>query len=417
MGSLSLFIQSFIKRGGILIALSTFLGKFSSALLAIIVVRLLSPEEYSNLAYLLSFYAIFIVFAGVGGNYSLMRFGSIANSYSIKNTLYHFALKKGVIYTVGLLVFLLIGFYLYDSNTLIIPFSIMLFSIISYYSLEVLKSYLRVLELNKVYAKITSYSSILMLVLSVTLTYFFNLNGYFTGLLLAPIIIFLLYSYKIPNKIQTEKRYSINKKSFWSYGIHTSISAFANQIIFSIAPILIAILSTNKLEIGLFKVATIIPFNVLTLPGILMQTDFTALAKNSQSKRYLIDYYYNYLKIFGLVTIPFFVLAIYYADFIVIGIFGSEYQDAAPMYQVFMIATYFSYIFRNPLGNILLAVGKAKWNGYNTYFFCFFYVLVSYLLFEEYGVYSFVYCLALVFILSGIISFCMFLYYLKKIKK
>lgn len=416
MESLKLFIQSFVKRGGILVALSTFLGKFSSAILAIVIVRILSPDEYSYLAYLLSFYAIFVVFAGIGGNYSLMRYGSISDSYTKKIVLYHFALKKGLLYTIVFLLISIAVFYFVGTDVLVLPFGIMTLSILSYYALEVLKSYYRILELNQVYAKITSYSSILILILAIGFTYFFNISGYFIGLLVAPILVFIFYSYQITDKTKVNESSLIDKRSFWSYGVHTSISAFANQIIFSIAPILIEALSTNKLEIGLFKVATIIPFNVLTLPGILMQTDFTALAKNSSSKQYLLDYYFNYLKIFGIITIPFFIASIYFGDYIVIGLFGSDYKDAVLMYQIFMVATYFSYILRNPLGNILLAVGKAKWNGYNTYFFCGFYVLTAFLLFNTFGVYSFVYSLAFVFVISGFVSLAMFYSYLKALK-
>lgn len=415
MASLKLFVRSFVKRGGILIGLSTFFGKFSSALLAIIVVRILTPTEYSDLAYLLSFYAILVVFAGIGGNYSLMRFGSISDSYLHKNILYHFALRKGGIYTIVFLIISIIGFYFFSGVSLLFPFIILSVSILSYYVLEVLKSYYRILELNHVYAKITTYSSIAILFLALSFTYFFNVSGYFIGMSLAPVVIFIVFSRRISNNLNSKNVLSINKKSFWNYGVHTSISAISNQIIFSIAPILIEALSTNKLEIGLFKVATIIPFNVLTLPGILMQTDFTALAKNSKSKKYLLDYYLNYLKIFGLITIPFFIVAIYFGDNIIVWIFGAEYKNAVLMYQIFMFATYFSYILRNPLGNILLAIGKAKWNGYNTYFFCAFYVVTSYIYFDAYGVYSFVYSLAFVFVGSGLVSLYMFYVYLRSL--
>jgi len=414
MGALKQYIQSFVKRGGILIALSTFLSKFSTAILSIVVVRILTQEQYSDVAYLLSFYAILIVFAGLGGNYSLMRYGSISNSYLEKKNLYYFALKKGVIATFFISLLCSVFFYFYSKDDFFIPFLIMSLSIITYYQLEVLKSYYRIFELNKIYARINTYSSLVSLILVLICTYLFATNGYFIGLLISPLLIFFFFSRKIsqPSKL----RDIFDKKKFWSYGLHTSISAFANQIIFSIAPILIAILSTNKLEIGIFKVATIIPFNVLTLPGILMQTDFTAIAKNSNDRKYLVDYYLNYLKIFGLCSLPFFALSIYFGKEIITVIFGKEYIDAAPMFNIFMIATYFSYILRNPLGNILLAVGKAKWNGYNTYFFCIFYIVASWLFYNQYNVYSFVYSLAIVFIFSGVVALFMFIKYLRIIK-
>ena len=86
------------------------------------------------------------------------------------------------------------------------------------------------------------------------------------------------------------------------------------------------------------------------------------------------------------------------------------------MYKIFMGATFFTYLLRNPTGNILLAIGKAKWNGYNTYVFCVLYIVLSVVLFPIYNIYSLVYSLAFVFVFSGIISLSMFLYYLKTLK-
>ena len=80
------FISGFIKRGGFSVFFSTALVKISAALLSIIVVQLLTKEDYGILSYVLSIYAIAIVIAGFGGNYSLLRFGSIVNSFLKKKT-------------------------------------------------------------------------------------------------------------------------------------------------------------------------------------------------------------------------------------------------------------------------------------------------------------------------------------------
>ncbi len=85
-------------------------------------------------------------------------------------------------------------------------------------------------------------------------------------------------------------------KEYWGYGIHTSVSAIANQIIFSIAPLLLGILNEPEHSIASFRVATIIPFNLLTLPGILMISDFSYLSRNYMDSNCLKRYYYNYLR-------------------------------------------------------------------------------------------------------------------------
>lgn len=416
MSAVKKFIGDFVKRGGILVFLSTFLGKFMTAFLSIAVVRIVSKEEYSNIAYVLSFYAILIVFSGLGGNYSLLRFGAITKSINERKKYYKYTLKKGTKYAIylAILTIFLASILPFFENKIKILLIIMAFALITFYVLDVLKSYFRIINVNKMFAKLNVYFSMLSFVFTVILTYFFKSYGYIIALAITPLIVFLLFK----NKAATNEDIStIKPKGFWSYGIHTSISAFANQIIFSIAPILIAFLSDDSTQIATFKVATIIPFNALTLPGILMQSDFTILARNYNSKKFLIDYYKNYIKIILPLAVLAFSISIYFGEEIVVLLFGEDYRDAVFMYKVFMGATFFTYLFRNPTGNILLAVGKAKWNGYNTYVFCVLYIVLSLVLYPVYNIYSLVYALGFVFIASGFVSLGMFLYYCKHLEK
>ncbi len=410
------FITDFVKRGGILVALSTFLGKFMMAFLSIAVIRFVTIGEYADIAYILSFFSILVVFSGFGGNYSLLRYGAITKSVRERKTYYYYTLKNGVIYASILAIISSSAFWLFSKDYYLISlFTVMSIALVPYYMLDVMRSYFRIIDINKMFAKINVYFAIVTFILTVVLTWFFNTYGYIIALGISPLIVFFIFKKYIGS--DRNRIVDLDKKSFWSYGIHTSVSAIANQIIFSIAPLLIAYFSDDKEQIALFKVATIIPFNVLTLPGILMQTDFTVLARNSNSSKYLLNYYYNYIKIIGPISVVAFFVAIYFGEAIIVFVFGKEYISIVFMYQIFMTATFFSYLLRNPIGNILLAIGKAKWNGYNTYFFCILYVLLSVILFPIYNVYSIVYSLAFVFIFSGVVSFCMFVYYISLLKK
>lgn len=416
MNSVVSFIKDFVKRGGLLVVLSTFLGKFMIAFLSIVVIRFVTVKEYADIAYILSFFSILVVFSGFGGNYSLMRFGSITKGIRERKSFYNYTLKQGTVYACILAVTSSI-FYLFfsDDPHLIGLFFVMSLGLISYYILDVMRSYFRIIDVNKMFAKINVYFSVITFLLTVALTILFKTYGYIFALGISPLIVFFIFK-KFIGKIDQDPPI-IDKREFWSYGLHTSVSGIANQIIFSIAPLLIAYFSEDKEQIAFFKVATIIPFNVLTLPGILMQTDFTVLARNSEASKYLLNYYYNYLKIIAPISIVLFFVSIYFGEEIIVAVFGEEYKYAVFMYQIFMAATFFSYFLRNPIGNILMAIGKAKWNGYNTYFFCILYLAMSFFLYPIYNVYSIVYSLAFVFVCSGVVSLGMFVYYIIALKK
>lgn len=236
------FISGFIKRGGFSVFLSTALVKICAALLSIIVVQLLSKDDYGVLSYVLSIYAIAIVVAGFGGNYSLLRFGSIVNSFIKRKQYYYYTQKVGGKYII--IVVIIIVVYscflpegMKNAQSLVIYMCLGLYS---FYMLETMRSYFRIVNLNRTYSKLNVYNSVILLLLTVCLTLFFKNYGYITALILAPLLTFFLFRKKI-SYIQFRNQIEISKKEYWGYGIHTSVSAIANQIIFSIAPLLLGI--------------------------------------------------------------------------------------------------------------------------------------------------------------------------------
>ena len=310
------FISGFIKRGGFSVFLSTALVKICAALLSIIVVQLLSKDDYGVLSYVLSIYAIAIVVAGFGGNYSLLRFGSIVNSFIKRKQYYYYTQKVGGKYII--IVVIIIVVYscflpegMKNAQSLVIYMCLGLYS---FYMLETMRSYFRIVNLNRTYSKLNVYNSVILLLLTVCLTLFFKNYGYITALILAPLLTFFLFRKKI-SYIQFSNQIEISKKEYWGYGIHTSVSAIANQIIFSIAPLLLGILNEPEHSIASFRVATIIPFNLLTLPGILMISDFSYLSRNYMDSNCLKRYYYNYLRVVIPISFVVFLLLIIYGDF------------------------------------------------------------------------------------------------------
>lgn len=408
------FIAGFVKRGGLAVLFSTASVKLSSAILSIIVVRLLSKEEYGTLSYVLSIFSIATVIAGFGGNFSLLRFGSIANSASEKLVYYNYTIKAGTKYValvaVAVCIFACLNLTMEGALFFLVMASIALFPS---YLLESLRSYFRILNLNKLYSLLNVQNSILFVIFTIVFTFFWGLYGYMVTLILVPTLLFYYYQRRI-NKIKIWRfiEYSFPRKEYWRYGIHTSVSAIANQVIFSIAPFFLGVLGETEANIATFKVATVIPFALLFLPSILMITDFNFIAKNYRKKSELIAYYKGYLKLVIPISLVVFSLLIVFADEVVKFIFGAQYESSIKMYQLFMVATFFTFLFRNPLGNILLAVGKANWNGLNAYLSCALYILFSFALYSYWGVWSFVYCLCGIFILSGFLSLYYFRHYL-----
>lgn len=408
------YIKNFFKRGGGYVFISTALVKFSTAILSFIVVHLMSKEEYGLLTYALSFYSVGIVFAGMGGNLSLLRFGSISLPIVSRNNYYDYTIKYGTYVTLVVSAIIMLSSLLpinYDgTNLLIILVGV---SMVPYFLLETLRSYFRILGLNKAYSFLNISNSIVQLLLVVILVLLFRAYGYVFALLLAPLVSFYIYSRKT-SRIRNNESLAISHKEYWVYGVNSSLGAVANQLVFSIAPFLLGICGAPEVDVANFKVATIIPFNLLTLPGILMITDFNYLSQNYRSKEKLQQYYKDYMKTILPISAIAFLLIIVFSTPIIKLCFGIEYVSISPMHQVLLFATFITYLFRNPLGNLLMAVGKANWNAYNSYFFCAFYIISSLLSYKYIGTMGVVVSLSLTFILSGFVSYALYKIYLNK---
>ena len=189
------FIKGFTKRGGFSVLFSTALIKISAAFLSIVVVQLLSKEDYGILSYVLSVYTIAIVIAGFGGNFSLLRFGSIANSFLKKKQYYFYTLRNGLKYVSVIVVIVIIySFFVPQKMTKACPLIILMsVGLYGHYMLETMRSYFRIVNLNRTYSKINVYNSVILLLLTVILTLLFENYGYIAALVLAPLSTFLWF--------------------------------------------------------------------------------------------------------------------------------------------------------------------------------------------------------------------------------
>lgn len=406
------YIKDFLSRGGASVFISTAVVKFCAAILSIVVVRLLDKDDYGILAYALSIYGIGIVISGFGSQYSLLRYGSLLKSHLKRRDYYRATMNHGVKYTAIICLFVIVSaFFPFHPKGSSIYLILTGISLISFFIIELQRSYFRILDLNRLYSRVNVVYSVAMLIAVILLSWLIGGVGYMLAYIIMPIIVFFFFN-------RNHYIYQDNKDlphGYWSYGLHTSLGSVANQVVFSIAPFLLGLLATDESSIADFKVATIIPFNLLTLPGILMITDFNYLSRNYQNKRKIIEYYKNYLKVIIPAATLVFIPLIIWGKAVIVFLFGDIYEGCYDFYVYFMIATYITFFFRNPLGNILLAVGKAAWNGYNSYAFAILYVAFTFVGYKYWGVYSAVFGLSLTFVLSGFVSLALFIKYLKEI--
>ena len=109
--------------------------------------------------------------SGVWRNYSLLRFGSIVNSFIKRKQYYYYTQKVGGKYII--IVVIIIVVYscflpegMKNAQSLVIYMCLGLYS---FYMLETMRSYFRIVNLNRTYSKLNVYNSVILLLLTVGL--------------------------------------------------------------------------------------------------------------------------------------------------------------------------------------------------------------------------------------------------------
>jgi len=409
--------NSYKKRGALHIFSSTIINKLSAFLLSIIVIRILTKNMYGDISYAKAIIQMVIPFAGLGANFSLLRFGSIAKDNEKKNNLFRYALIQGTFYSLILLVVVIGATYLFDLKikTARIYILILSFQLISIFLLKITQSYFRVLKLNKIFAYSQIINSFSLLIVGIILTYFFKSIGLVLAYSIVPLVVFfVIYTKFNVLKISSTHATEIKKLSFWKYGIYVGIGSIASQFMYTIDILLLGSMLADTKIIAIYKVATIIPLNLLFIPSVFMTTDFVLLAEKFKDVLFLKKYAKMIIFLMGTVSLFLMMIILFYSENIIIFIFGESYKQASILLNVLAIGMVASFTFRIPFGNILAAVGKSDWNVIVAYFMLCTNVILDYILINKYGSIGAAYGTTISMWISGFCSLILFLYYVNR---
>lgn len=415
------YLKDFVNRKGHLIFSASLINRFLTIISSIVVVRLISKEVFGFVTYANTLVGLLIPFVGLGLNHALLRYGSIEKSQTAKMNLYLYSLKFGLIGSFFLTLLLIIASGLLTNNlkSAQIYLIILSFGLVTQYLFLLQNSYFRVLNLNKAYAKLNIYNSVLLLVLVVLFSFFGDGIGYVYAIVISPLLIFVLSSktnlirlYKSLIKIKLDFS---NNKNFLYYGLFIGFGAAASQMVLITDNLIIANIIKDASELAGYRVGSIIPMGLMFIPTIFLSTDFVVIAKNDRSKSFLISYVKNYMKLFTVISVLLFGTLYLFSESLTLFLFGDGYQESVLVFKILLPGIASVFLLRAPFGNILNAVGKAKWNVYNGFILLFLNGMVSYLLTVKYGLIGAAVASSSMLVVGGLISMGLFFYYLRKI--
>ena len=410
MGQIIKKIKFGYKTGFFHIFSSNILNKIMIFAGGIFLVRILNKQDFGLYSYSQNLLEIFLLINGFGITEGLLQYGSKTRKRIKKEKYVKYSLKIGLLSNIFifllLILFLIFGkVKIYEAKKILLMMSLLpIFN--TFFSIIQIK--LRIELKNREMAKISNVNTFLNILGMLIGAYFYGLYGLIIGKYVG-IILSIFYSFryikytfirwKKIEALSQEKKKDIQKFSFIAL-INNSIS----QILYIIDIFLIGYLIADKLILASYKIATLIPVALNFIPISVMIYIYPYFAQNSNDIKWIRENYTNLLKYSFFINIFISFILVLFSKTIIRFVFGENYLDAQLPFVILSVGYFFSATLRIPSGNIINAIGKIKFNFYNTLISGIVNIVLDIYFIKKIGSIGASYATLLVFIISGIIG-------------
>ncbi|MGL4624112.1 MAG: oligosaccharide flippase family protein [Culicoidibacterales bacterium] len=365
-------LHKLIETGFFHVFGSNVLNKIMQFASGIFIVRILSQAEYGTFTYAQNIIAFFLLLNGFGIMQGLLQFGSKAETVGERDQYLKYALKISFVATLvlmlGIAAYYVLGDFISEKAKFV--FLLMIFSPAMLLLNDCIQIKNRIDLNNQRMAKFSNLNTFTNLAGMMIGGYFYGAIGIVIGKYIGNLIsvaffyksvTYVLWKWhKIPNidKLQ--------RKEMRNFSLIAMMNNSVAELLYLIDVFLIGLLLVNDVIIAQYKTATLIPTALSFIPMSLMIYVYPYFARNSADKEWVYTKYKQML--LGLGAINFLISAglIVLAEPLVVILFGEQYREIIPLFQVLAIGYFFAGTFRIPSGNILASIGEIKYNFYTS---------------------------------------------------
>ena len=357
--------------------------------------------------------------SGLGLSQSLIRFSALSNDAEDRNSIFLYVLKYGLLSSIGMILLLII-------SSLFIPFDFkdghfymifLSFLIIPNFLLEIIKGQLRLNHDNKNFAYSDFLYSIIFVLSITVLTYYLKEIGYIIALLITPLLTSLFFIKKLKVNAKKIKRIPELNFAFWKYGFFASLSNVITQLLFVIDILLIGYLIKDPEMITNYRYISLIPFSLLFLPRVFINTDFVTFTEKIYDKNYILEYIKSYMLLFLIISVSL-IIGSYFFGSLVLRLLDDSFAIYGSIFFILMVGISGILIFRGLFGNLLSSIGKANINYYIASGALLFNIISNYYLIPLYGIKGAAITSAILMWVTGVTSaICFKVLYIKALLK
>lgn len=365
-------------------------NKVIAALVGLVLVHLLSKEDYGVYAYAANILGLVILFNGLGVTSAVLQIcseyhGEQDRSDAVLYHAYRWGLLVEAAFTaVIVFVALFVPLPIEGSNMLL---GLYCLYPLAYLLFELKTMQLRVAFKNKEYAYATSLQTICTAVFSVSGALFFQAVGLVVGQTVAYVVAYFVLCIKHPFRVK--KRPVLSREGicdFWKIALISALNNGMSSALSFLGTFLVGLYLASDVLVAEYQVATMIPSTLMFIPVTVMIYAYPYFANKRHDKAWTIRNYAKLLLGLSSVMGSIVALLIIFANPVVCILFGEDYLDMIPAMNILLFAYLLASVFRTPAGNLLVTQRRLVSNlvvSIGSIGIC---VLASYLLIPSIGI-------------------------------
>lgn len=413
-------IKSAFDTGFFHIMICNILNNLFAFISGILLVRIISKTEYGIYSYANNTVSYFLIFSGLGMTFATFQLCcEYQNKKSQAERIFRYGFGWG--YIVNALLSISAFIYSFFANTSIKGtgsyLACMSLLPITSISLEYITIYFRSRLDNKRYSYILVINAALTCLCSVLGAKLFGVYGIiFLGYLPSITCCIIAKSFMGYHVAPKDKSLAPKmKKTLWKMAITATGSNAVNNMLYLIDISVIGAFMKDEMAVASYKIASTIPSAMNSIPytaAIYFYPFFASHINDISWTRRMVKKLVFWASLgFGAISLG----MIFLANYIVPTVFGTQYKDAVPIFQVLCISFFFQATFRVIFGNLLTTQRKFTTNLVSSILTGIVNILGDILLIRHFNAMGVALATLIVMIFSG--TFCMSCYFYTLRKK
>jgi O-antigen/teichoic acid export membrane protein len=345
-------------------------NKIVSFLSSIILIRILSKNEYGVFAYAYNILSFFLLFSGFGMVSGIFQLSS--ENYRIKEkalSFFRYGTRIAVRFNLGLAAGIFASTFILklpiDHADILIRYMSLLPLFTVLY--ELIQIYLRFERRNRPFSYLTSTNTLLILLFSAvgallwgTAGLIFFRYGAYLLTILAGIVLL-----KVPVRIKKREISGLTrteKADLWKISSISMLNIATGRLLYLLDVFFVGLILLDEQILASYKVATLIPNALLFIPGALMMYVYPYFAEHYGDYPWVRKKYLAILGFFGLFNTVMVIFLFTLAPWIIKLVFGTAYLDAVLPFRILVVGYLISATVRKTTGNLLVTQRKLKFN-------------------------------------------------------